>query len=380
MLALCAGLGLGAADMAAEGPRFEPRTFEQVPNWSKDRHGPAFAAFRRSCARIDRMARERASKPKPEPLHAVCLRALALADPLDDAKAKAFFETHFVPHAVVHARGQGFLTGYFEPELKASRSETDTFKVPVYKKPDDLVVLVPHEKRGTLSEKMTAGRKTPDGIAPYPTRKAIEQGALKGRGLELVFLDDPVAAFMMHVQGSGRAVLRDGTVLRLSYAAKNGHPYTAIARLLVERGEVAKEDMSAETLTAWLRAHPSQARELMWENRSYIFFQEVAGLDPEAGPLGAQEVALTAGRSLAVDPGFHALGTPVFVSAPELDVHGRPGFHRLMVAQDAGSAIKGPERGDIFWGSGEKAGTIAGRTQHPGWFYVLLPKSDLPDS
>ena len=367
--------------MTAETPRFAPRSFDQVPNWEADRHGLAFAAFRLSCVRIDRVARERASGGSASsPLRAVCRRALALGETPDDAKAKAFFESHFVPHAVLHARGRGFLTGYFEPELTASRSETDRFNVPVYRKPDDLVVLVPHERRGTLGERMTAGRKTADGIVPYPTRKAIEQGALKGRGLELVFLDDPVAAFMMHVQGSGRAVLPDGTVLRLSYAAKNGHPYTAISRLLVERGEVAREDMSAETLTAWLRARPEEARALMWENRSYIFFQEIAGLDPEAGPLGAQEVTLTAGRSLAVDPGFHALGTPVWVSAPELDVHGHPGFHRLMVAQDVGSAIKGPERGDIFWGSGAEAGTVAGHTQHPGRFHVLLPRSDLPDS
>lgn len=372
--------------MAADGPRFVPRAFADLPLWTRDRHGEAFAAFRRSCARIDWVARERASKAggaakaKPHPLLAVCLRALALAERVDDARAKAFFESHFVPHEVVRANGEGFLTGYFEPELRASRTQSAAFNVPVYGKPDDLVVLVPDEKRGTLSDRMTAGRRTPDGVEPYPTRKAIEQGALRGRGLELVFLDDPVAAFIMHVQGSGRAVLADGTVLRLSYAAKNGHAYTSIGRLLVERGEIDKDEMSLDSLTGWLRAHPKQARELMWENSSYIFFKEVLDQDPETGPLGAQNVALTAGRSLAVDPGFHGLGTPVWVSAPDLDAHGGAGFHRLMVAQDVGSAIKGPERGDIFWGSGETAGAIAGRTRHKGRFHVLLPRSDLPDS
>ncbi|MGI9385270.1 MAG: murein transglycosylase A [Methyloligellaceae bacterium] len=372
--------------MTANGPRFVPRAFAELPQWAADRHGKAFAAFRLSCARIDWVARERASeaggtaKGEPHPFLAVCLRALAHGEGIADAQAKAFFESHFVPHEVVQPDGDGFLTGYFEPELRASRTPSDTFYVPVYGKPDDLTVLVPDEKRGTLSDQMTAGRKTSDGVKPYPTRKAIEQGALRGRGLEIVFLDDPVAAFIMHVQGSGRAVLADGTVLRLSYAAKNGHPYTSIGRLLIERGEIGKDEMSLDTLTGWLRAHPKQARELMWENRSYIFFKEVVGQDSTAGPLGAQNVALTAGRSLAVDPGFHELGTPIWVSAPDLDAHGAASFHRLMVAQDVGSAIKGPERGDIFWGSGEAAGSIAGRTRHTGRFYVLLPRSDLPDS
>lgn len=297
-----------------------------------------------------------------------------MPDAPDDRRARAFFEAHFVPHRVVQANGTGFLTGYFEPELRGSRTPSPRYRVPVYRKPDDLVVLIPDEQRGTLDGEMTAGRKTADGIVPYSTRRQIDQGALRGRGLEILYLDDPVAAFFMHIQGSGRVVLDDGQVVRLSYAAKNGYPYTSIGRILLDRGEIAKADMSLDTLTAWLRAHPESADQLLWENRSYIFFQEDADAAPDAGPIGAQNVPLTDGRSLAVDPGFHALGTPIWVAAPSLDVHGQSGFHRLMVAQDVGSAIKGPERGDIYWGSGADAGAIAGRTRHTGHFYVLRPR------
>jgi membrane-bound lytic murein transglycosylase A len=178
----------------------------------------------------------------------------------------------------------------------------------------------------------------------------------------------------MQVQGSGRVRLRDGTTVRLSYAGRNGHPYRSIGRLLVERGEIALEDMSMAAVKAWLRADQARGRQLMQENRSYVFFRELTEDEGRDGPLGAQGVPLTPGRSLAVDAALVPLGCPIFMVAPNLADAGWAPFLRLMIAQDVGSAIRGPARGDIFWGTGEEAGAIAGTTRHEASFFVLLPK------
>jgi len=176
------------------------------------------------------------------------------------------------------------------------------------------------------------------------------------------------------VQGSGRVRLRDGSTVRLAYAGRNGHPYSSIGKLLIERGEIAPEEISMAAVKAWLRADAARGRQLMQENRSYVFFGELSEQEGRDGPLGAQGAALTPGRSLAVDAALLPLGCPIFVVAPDLaDAGGEP-FLRLMIAQDVGSAIRGPERGDIFWGTGEEAGAIAGRTRHEATFFVLLPR------
>lgn len=364
-----------AADVT--GAPLEPLTFNDLAGWAEDNHGAAFAAFRRSCERIDEVDKARAASgqdAEPHTLSRICQDALALDADISAETARGFFETHFTPHRVGEADDEGFLTGYFEPVLPGSRTRTKRFTVPVYARPDDLVSLAPDTDRARLNDQMTAGRQAGDAIVPYATRREIEEGALAGRGLELLYLADPVEAFFMHIQGSGRIALEDGTTVRLSYAAKNGHAYTGIGRILVERGEITREAMTADALKTWLTANPDEGRALMWENRSYIFFRELEGEAAALGPIGAQRATLTDGRSLAVDTEFHALGTPVWVAAPTLDVHGASGFHRLMVAQDVGSAIRGPQRGDIYWGSGDAAGAIAGATRHKGRFFVLLPK------
>jgi membrane-bound lytic murein transglycosylase A len=217
-------------------------------------------------------------------------------------------------------------------------------------------------------------RKTTKGLEPFATRAEIEQGALKGHGLELMYLEDPVDAFFMQVQGSGRIKLRDGATVRLNYDGKNGYPYTSIGRYLVDKGFFTAEEITLQRLRAFLRADPHRGREVMWQNKSFVFFRELDPAIAADGPLGAQSVPLTPGRSLAVDVGVHTLGLPVYVVAPSL-AHGERGgaFNRLMVAQDVGSAIKGPERGDIFFGSGAAAGKLAGTTRHPGNLFVLLP-------
>lgn len=365
-------------------PDLKPIAFSQIAGWERDDHGEAFAAFLRSCEKItavDKARRAAGNTGKAShPLLATCKAGLELGRDADGNVARVFFETHFTPHRYAKEEPGGFVTGYYEPELKGSRKRSDRFAVPVYGVPDDLEQLYPDEERARRNAEMTAGRKAGGEIVPYYDRREIEEGALVGRGLELLWLADAVDSFYMHIQGSGRVVLEEGGYVRLSYAAKNGHPYTAIGKHLMDIGAIEAEKMSMEAVRGWLAANPDKARELMWTNRSYIFFRELPNDADAPGPEGAQGVPLTPLRSLAVDTSIHATGTPVWLDAPGLDLHGEDGFHRLMIAQDTGSAIRGPERGDIFWGSGEAAGALAGSTRHAARFTVLLPRHAGPES
>ncbi|MEC9368443.1 MAG: MltA domain-containing protein [Pseudomonadota bacterium] len=356
--------------MSSARPRLTATSFDRVPGWDGDDHAAALGAYLRSCARIE-------ASGKASPLMQACLAAKKSAR---DAKAaRAFFETWFIPFHYPGDDG-GCVTGYYEPDLAGARTRGEGFAVPVYRRPDDLVQLSPDVERAKHNDQITAGRMEGGKAVPYATRAEIEEGSLNGRGLELMWLADPIDAYFMHVQGSGRIALAEGGHVRIGYAAKNGHPYTGIGRLLIERGEISREAMSMQALKAWLRAHPGEAKALMRENKSYIFFRELPPGEGDLGPIGAQGAPLTAGRSLAVDGSLHDLGSPILVSAPDLTLHGEQGFNRLMIAQDVGSAIKGAQRGDIFWGSGDAAGEIAGRTRHKARFYILLPKAGLPAS
>ena len=263
------------------------------------------------------------------------------------------------------------MTGYYEPELRGSRTCDSRLKVPVYGRPDDLISSLPESERARVNDRVTGFRATPRGDVSYYTRAEIDAGALAGRGLEILYVEDVVELFYMQVQGSGLVRLEDGKSIRLVYAGKNGHPYTSIARSLMMRNQLAADEIDMDTVKAWLRADAIRGHALMRENASYVFFREAEGLE---GPLGAEGVPLTPGRSLAIDTAYHALGTPVFVSSIGLRGPGGLPFRRLMIAQDVGSAIAGPQRGDIFFGTGDKAGSIAGRTRHTAEFHILVPK------
>ncbi|WP_291179377.1 MltA domain-containing protein [Hyphomicrobium sp.] len=360
--------------MAKLDVTFEPVPFSALLGWDSDDHLAAFRAFLRSARVLTRatLAPSGQTRTADAALIAAAHRALAESIP-DAAAAKAYFEAHFVPHRVTHNGAEGLLTGYYEPVLAGSRVEEGPFRIPVYRRPPDLVNLVREEERGALADGLTHARKTADGIAPYATRAEIEDGALAGQGLELIWLADPVDAFFMHVQGSGRIRLPDGKTIRITYDGKNGHPYTSIGRVLIDAGHFAPEAMTLAALKTWLAADATRGRKVMQENRSFVFFRELGNEDD--GPLGALEIPLSEGRSLAVDTGFHAIGTPIYVSAPTLTPwDDAQGFARLMIAQDVGSAIRGPERGDLYFGSGDEAGRLAGGTKHPGRFFVLLPR------
>jgi membrane-bound lytic murein transglycosylase A len=372
---LAAMLELRAEPSGAPGDaRLEPLAFSDLSGWADDDHGAALATFRRTCAAIT--AGEPALRPAlapDEPLRSVCAAALDLSN-ADRRAAKAFFETRFEPVAVIPPGGRGFLTGYFEPEYDGSLTATERFSAPLLARPDDLVTLAQRETLQGLDPALQAARRTAAGYEPYPDRAAIEDGALGERAAPIAFLD-PAEAFVIHVQGSARIRLPDGGVIRVAYAGRNGHPYTSIGKILVAENRIPLDEMSLERLTAWLKTHPDEARAVMRRNRSYIFFRRADEIAPEDGPIGGAGVPLTPGRSLAVDRAIWSYGLPVWLEGEwPRGQGGTEPLRRLMVAQDTGSAIVGPARGDFFFGSGPEAGTRAGLLRHPVRFVALRPK------
>ena len=373
---------LSNATASAKGvaPWYRPVTFAELPDWAQDDHLAAFKVFLR-VLRARHRQRARAGAGRRQGSATVAARpgrrlrrgqACRRRD-RDKDKARAFFEARFTPNAVVKKGQTGLLTGYYEPLLEGSRTRTDKYRTPIYKRPPDLVNVVDDTRRGALKPgALTHVRKTATGTEPYYTRAEIEGGALKGKRLELLYFADPVDVFFMQIQGSGRVKLTDGTTVRVHYDGKNGHPYSSIGRYLTEKALFAADRMSMSALADWLRADPERGKRVMWQNTSFVFFREIK--DETGAPLGAMRVALTAERSLAIDTAYHALGTPIYVTVPTMKhvPKGSP-FNRLMVGQDVGSAIRGPERGDIYFGSGDGAGKLASSTKHPGKFFVLVP-------
>ena len=314
--------------------------FADLPGWDEDDHAEAFGAFLKSCEAIERQDPDASLGRRPA-MATVSLwqERCRLARNTADRDAKAFFETWFRPWRVTGTGGSLF-TGYFEPLLSGSRTRGGPWRWPLY--------------------------RMPAGLSPLPDRAAIDAGALDGMGLELLWVDDPVDAFFLHVQGSGRVRLDDGSEILVGYAGANGHSYTSIGKELIQRGEIAADDISMASIRSWLAYHPGEAAGLMAVNRSYVFFHELEG----EGPVGAQGVPLTPGRSLAVDDAFLAYGVPVWLETTLPD--GAP-WRRLMIAQDTGSAITGAVRGDIFFGAGDWAALMAGALKSPGRSWVLLP-------
>lgn len=372
-LALAALAGAGPA--AAQTARLEPLSFSALSGWAADDQSGALSAFRAGCRLNVNGGPMRIGRERRIDLVPACRAASALPARPDRAASRAFFEKHFTPVRVVPPGGDAFFTGYFEPVISGSTRRTARHSMPLLARPPDLVDLPKARATGAL-EGLTAARRLPDGrLTPMPDRAAIEGGALAGRGLELVWLD-PVDAFFVHIQGSTRVRLEDGRMARFAFAGRSGHGFTAIGRLLVERGAFTREQASMDTIRAWLAANPAQAPALMRENRSFIFFRrDPRGAEHEA--VGGAGVPLTPGRSLAIDRRLWPYNLPVWVSA-DLPLKGEgtaDPFRRLMVMQDTGSAIIGPARGDLFLGSGEEIGRVAGRIRHPGAFVVLLPRT-----
>ena len=355
--------------------RLTPLTFSDLDGWAADDHAAALAAFRVSAAAIaDAPPKSRALGFDGAALSTVARNALALPD-ASAVAARAFFEARFAPVLVEPETGAGFFTGYYEPELDGARAPSARFSVPLHAPPADLVEIDETDPPAGIPAGYRFARRTESGYAPYPDRAAIMAGALDGAAPALVHLADPVDAFFVHVQGAARIRLAEGGVMRVTYAAKTGHPYTPIGRVLIERGALAPGGVTMQAIRAWLAGHPDEAPSVLAANRSYIFFREAPVDDPALGPVAAARVPLSAGRSLAVDRTLHTFHMPVWI---ETALPGGAPLRRLLVAQDTGSAILGPARGDVFFGSGDAAGALAGAMQAAGRFVVLVPREALP--
>lgn len=358
---------------------FSPVSYGQLTGWQEDDGLPdAFAAF----ARLAAHARLRSYRTGSlgvdagafEEAHAAA-RSMS-PHRVTPAQARAFFEHFFLPFRVrPEAGANGFVTGYYEPEAEASLHPTDKFCVPLYSRPDDLVAVDECNRPANLDPYLAFAQDAGGTLVPYYDREAIERGALEGRGLELCWLADRTEAFFIHVQGAARLTLPDRQHMRVTYAAKAGHRFTGIGGVLADLGEIAPEEVTMQSIRAWLARNPHRQDEIFWQNRSYIFFRQTSLGDPELGPVAAAKVQLQPGRSIAVDRLLHTFGTPFFIDAPQLRLIDGGPFRRLMIAQDTGSAIIGPARADLFIGTGEKAGNVAGRVRHPADFYALLPRA-----
>ncbi len=339
-----------------------PISFGEIPDFGLDDHFEAFQVFLRSCAAI---------AAKTPPLRACVAPSLDLErvahkalrqEVHDNAAARRFFEDNFRPcrfsGAAGAAQGPGLLTGYYEPIAGGSLTRTPEFTAPVLARPDNHTLL-----------------------APYPDRVEIEAGALGSSAKPLLWLRDPVEVFLAQVQGSARVRLTDGKVLRLVYAGRNGHPYTSIGKILIESGEIEESVMSLAALKNWIRARGQRPGDeglaLMHRNKSYVFFALETEFDQASGPIGGQGIALTPLRSLAADRAIWPYGLPFWICAelPWRSSIPTP-FRRLMIAQDTGSAIMGPVRCDIFFGTGDDAGARAGDIRHTGEVIVLLPAGE----
>ncbi|MDT8857601.1 MltA domain-containing protein [Paracoccaceae bacterium Fryx2] len=332
MRALLRSLAVVLAVMAGAGPAAaQVLRFDDLDGWRDDDHRAALAVFRGTCSLID--------GPEWQPLCRLAADAEGSA-----AAARSFFELFFRP--VLMGEPPALFTGYYEPELPGSPVRTPRFAWPIYAKPPELTEGSVWHSRGDIE----AG------------------GLLRGRGLEIAWLDDPVEVYFLQVQGSGRIRMPDGRVIRVGYAAKNGQPYRSIGQELVRRGTHALHEVSAQAIRAWVRRNPVEGAQLLFHNPSYVFFRKLANLAPEKGPIGAMGRSITTMRSLAVDPAHTPLGAPVWI-----EKDGRNPLRRLMIAQDTGGAIKGAQRADIFFGTGYQAGEDAGTVKDGGRMIVLLP-------
>lgn len=350
------------ACVAPRTPGTGELAWSQLPGWREDRHAEAWPALLAGCQRLKKRAEWKT----------ICEDTALFPDP-DNDTARAFFETRFEARALTNGNGEssGLITGYYEPLLHGSYTRSARFRYPVYRPPSDLLIVDLGDVYPELNGKRLRGRLVGRRVVPYFSRAQIDNGQAPLSGNELLWVDDAVGLFFLQIQGSGRVRLPDGRMVMVGYADQNGHPYQSIGRRLIDMGELKREDVSLDSIRAWLAANPDRAMEVLNSNPSYVFFTE---LDPSLpGPLGSLNVPLTRERSLAVDPAYVPLGLPVWVDTQRPDASQSP-YRRLMFAQDTGGAIKGAVRADLFFGFGAEAEQLAGNMKAPGRLYMLVPR------
>ena len=355
-----------------------PLSFEQLEGWRDDDPSSLFPVMARCLAHVRSVKPYRTGSlgVTSEELAQV-FEAAGRMSPASASQARSFFEDHFQPLSIIPNSGRpGLVTAFYEPEVEVSDSRSDVFRHPFYRRPPDLVDIDDANRPEGFDPTYAFGRLGKEGIGYYPRREAIDRGCLEGMGLEIAWARSRVDVFFAHVQGAARLRYPDGRIRRITYAAKAGHPFTGIGRYLIDIGEIAPRDISMGAIRDWLAAHPHRQDEVLWQNRSYIFFREAPVEDLSLGPVAAAKVPLEAMRSLAVDRMIHTFSSPFFIRSDTLThlTGGRP-FARLLMALDTGSAITGPARGDIFTGSGGEAGDLAGNVNHTADFHILVPKS-----
>jgi membrane-bound lytic murein transglycosylase A len=360
------------------GSQYIPLTWAEVPGWNDDDQLAAYQTFRTSCRSI---AAQHDATPDSRALGTSLrepCRAARATEISDGAKARAFFEANFTPVKISRlGEDDGFVTGYYEPVIQGSRTQTNVYNIPVYRRPSNLFVKGYSQASPDLPNKGPVYRKIGRRkLVPYYDRGEIEDGVLAGRGIEICWLKDQTDLLFAQIQGSARVRLEDGSTIRINYDSYNGYPYTAVGRVLIDRGIIPREEMSMQKIREWMEANPDGAKDVRRQNRSYIFFREVQLSDKDEA-IGAQGVQLTPGRSIAVDKSLHVYGTPFFI-AGELPIESdkaKTPFRRLMIAQDTGSAITGPARADLYFGAGPDAGRVSGRLKNNMRFVMLVPKS-----
>jgi len=349
--------------------RLRPIAFRDLPGWSDDGLQGFREALATNCSSM---------KSRSPAWGRICREAEQL-QPTDASALKQLIESRFTPHELSDSKGSrsGLVTGYYEPLLKGSRTRGGPYQIPLYRTPKDLINVDLSSVHPEIKSLRLRGRLEGNRVVPYPTRAEIERKGLLA-GEELLWVDDPVEAFFLQVQGSGRVQLPSGEVVRVGYAEQNGYPYRSIGRYLIDKGELKPNDASMQSIKAWVAANPHRRDEVLHQNPSVVFFREITTLPAAQGPLGSMGLPLTAGRSIAIDPRYVSPGSLVFMTtrvpkpgAPPRD----PGitFQRLMIAQDTGTAITGPHRSDIFFGTGAEAGEVAGRMRSDGTMFVFVP-------
>lgn len=343
-------LALSSCQTPYERETLTPVPYTALPGWRSDKMKEALPALKRSCSVIQKKDGSTEMLTGPDGSGAArdwspFCRKITHSTPIDSASLRELIEENLTPYQVSAGRETvGTFTGYYEPILNGSRHRKGRYQTPLYRMPG-----------GRISSKIP--------------RSQIVAGALKNKNLEIVWVDDPVDAFFLQIQGSGKVHLDNGQTLRLGYAGQNGYPYYAIGKALVDQGHLQQGQVSMQSIRHWLKSHPKQAESIMSLNQSYVFFRVVNG----EGPIGSQGVPLTPGRSLAVDRDHVSLGTPIWLDVTH-PFAGSPKIQRLVVAQDTGGAIKGIVRGDLFWGSGAEAAELAGHMNSKGEYYILLPR------
>jgi membrane-bound lytic murein transglycosylase A len=346
-----------------ESARYVETSFASLPGWQGATLAPSLRAFLAGCVR--------------PVVHAkVCEQARAVPQD-DEAAARSFFESAFVPYSLVSSDtgDTGLVTGYYEPIIEGARSRGGVNRYPIFGVPDDLLVVDLAAVNPDVRNLRLRGRIDGRRIVPYYSRAEIDSKGDALRAPVLGWTSDPIALFFMQIQGSGQLKLQSGERVRLGYADQNGHPFRSLGRWLVERGELKLEDASMQGIKAWAAANPARLKEALNQNPSYVFFRELpAASGALEGPVGALGIPLSAGYSVAVDRRFIPLGSPVWLATTYPLSEDK--LERLVAAHDTGGAIRGVVRADFYWGGGPEAGNRAGRMRQQGKMWLLWPRGE----